>query len=222
MTGRAAETIGRRFVTLKEQPMTLKLTVEHIAHGEPMPDRSVLCVSAGQDGGNLSPALSWTGVPKDAKSLALLMIDKDSPIDHGNRNKTDKRIPADAPRRDFYHWLAVDIPADATGVAEGGDTGGIKGMNSFGSPSRNGYDGPCPAWNDELRHRYYFILRALDVPSLGLADGFRPQDAEAAMEGHVLAEASVMSTYTTNPDLRAAAASKPSPICPTTAADSVS
>ena len=56
---------------------------------------------------------------------------------------------------------------------------------------RTGWGGPCPPIG---RHRYFFKLYALDavLPDLG-----KPTKAklEAAMKGHVLAEAQLMGTY---------------------------
>jgi Raf kinase inhibitor-like YbhB/YbcL family protein len=65
-----------------------------------------------------------------------------------------------------------------------------------------GYDGPCPPWNDERAHRYTFKVYALDVPSLNLSGAFTGPEAEAAMQGHVLAEGEAVGLYTLNPDLR--------------------
>ena len=62
-----------------------------------------------------------------------------------------------------------------------------------------GYDGPCPPWNDEIPHRYVFTLFALDVPQLAVPDRFTGEDARRAMDGHVLARASVTGRYTLNP-----------------------
>ena len=64
-----------------------------------------------------------------------------------------------------------------------------------------GYDGPCPPWNDSIVHRYHFRIYALDVDRLHLADGFTVTELRVAMDGHVLAEAEVMGTYTLNPAL---------------------
>ena len=66
-----------------------------------------------------------------------------------------------------------------------------------------GYDGPCPPWNDELVHHYTFTVHALDVASLGLSGDFGLAEVRTAMEGHVLASASVTGTYTLNPALGA-------------------
>ena len=65
-----------------------------------------------------------------------------------------------------------------------------------------GYDGPCPPWNDERLHRYHFRVAALDIPSLGLEGRFDIGDVRRAMEGHVLAEAEIIGTYSLNAALR--------------------
>ena len=66
-----------------------------------------------------------------------------------------------------------------------------------------GYDGPCPPWNDEIMHRYVFTLFALDVPVLNVEGRPTGQQVRAAIQGHVLAEASLTGIYTLNPTLGA-------------------
>ena len=131
------------------------------------------------DGRDVSPPLSWAGVPQGAKSLALMMYDPDAPD------------PA-APKRTWVHWVLYNLPVDATGLAEGASTnlpaGTREGMNDW---HRTGYGGPCPPIG---RHRYFFTLYALDMalPDLG-----RPTKAalEKAMQGHVLVETELIGTY---------------------------
>ena len=65
-----------------------------------------------------------------------------------------------------------------------------------------GYDGPCPPWNDELPHRYVFTLYALDVPRLDVGGVFGGADVRAAMQGHILAQASIAGRYTLNPAVK--------------------
>ena len=65
-----------------------------------------------------------------------------------------------------------------------------------------GYDGPCPPWNDERLHHYYFILYALNVERCPVVDRFTVHDIETAIEGHVLEEARIVGTYTLNPAVR--------------------
>ena len=64
-----------------------------------------------------------------------------------------------------------------------------------------GYDGPCPPWNDEIIHRYVFTLYALDIEHLPLEGRFGGPEVRAAIQGHILAQAQIMGTYTLNPQL---------------------
>jgi len=64
-----------------------------------------------------------------------------------------------------------------------------------------GYDGPCPPWNDSIVHHYTFTLYALDTGHLLVEDGFAAQQVLAAMQGHILAQASISGSYTLSPNL---------------------
>ena len=174
---------------------------------------------------NRNPHLVWEGVPDDARSLALICVDPDAPTVGDAVNVEGMEVPADLPRGDFYHWLAVDLSVDATSIAEGscadgvvtggkndrrGPHGSMQGINDYtgwfaGDPDMEGrylgYDGPCPPWNDSIVHRYVFTLYALDLPALDVPDEFGGADVVEAMRGHVLAEASLTGRYTLNPDL---------------------
>ncbi|MCL4802625.1 MAG: YbhB/YbcL family Raf kinase inhibitor-like protein [Burkholderiales bacterium] len=152
--------------------MTLKLTSAAFAHGGEIP-RKHTC-----DGQDVSPPLAWTGVPPGAKSLALIVDDPDAPD------------PA-APKMTWVHWVLYDLPAAATGLAEGVrqlPPGAREGLNDW---KRTGYGGPCPPIG---RHRYFHKLYALDA---ALGDLGRPTKAklEAAMRGHVLAQAELVGSY---------------------------
>ena len=59
-----------------------------------------------------------------------------------------------------------------------------------------------PPWNDEIVHHYVFTVFALDVERLGVDGAFTGPDARKAMEGHVLAQASVTGTYALNPKVK--------------------
>jgi Raf kinase inhibitor-like YbhB/YbcL family protein len=130
------------------------------------------------EGEDLAPALQWRGVPESAASLVLIVDDPDAPD------------PA-APQRTWVHWVLYGIPADASGLPEGGrplPAGTREGLNDW---NRHGYGGPCPPVG---RHRYFFKLYALDraLPALS-----RPTKAavEQAMRDHVLAQAELVGTY---------------------------
>jgi hypothetical protein len=130
------------------------------------------------EGADSSPALEWSGVPASAKSLALVVDDPDAP---------DPK----APKMTWVHWVLYDVPASATGLAEGVKSlpaGTREGVNDW---HRTGYGGPCPPIG---RHRYFFKLYALDrmLGDLGSPTKARLQEA---MEGHVLAQGELMGTY---------------------------
>lgn len=172
--------------------------------------------------GNRNPAIRWTGAPEGTRSFALICHDSDVPSSGEDVNQEGKTVPADLPRVDFFHWVLVDIPAGTTEIGEGSASDGITargkapGPSPFGLSGSNdytgwfagdadmagtygGYDGPCPPWNDSLVHHYHFTVFALDVETLNLAGEFTGAQARAAMEGHVLAQASHVGTYSMNP-----------------------
>jgi Raf kinase inhibitor-like YbhB/YbcL family protein len=133
------------------------------------------------DGEDVSPALGWSGVPEEAKSLVLIMDDPD------------------APPGTWVHWVLYDLPADSDGLPEGlpkqekidgvGTHGLCWGVDRF---SRVGYYGPCPPPGSP--HRYFFKLYALDV-ALALAPRATKSDVRKAMSGHVLAQAELVGTF---------------------------
>ena len=161
---------------LAQQPkegaaVAFKLTSSAFAEGGAIPAKYTC------DGAEASPPLAWSGVPAGAKSLALVVDDPDAP---------DPK----APKMTWVHWVLYDIPPGATGIAEGAKppAGTKDGVNDWG---RTGYGGPCPPIG---RHRYFHKLYALDTL---LPDLKRPSKAQlqAAMRGHVIAEARLIGTY---------------------------
>jgi len=130
------------------------------------------------EGTDLSPELVWEGEPAGTKSYTLIVEDPDAPMGT------------------FIHWVVYDAPGLLRklerGIGNRADLEGpVQGVSSFG---RAGYGGPCPP-RGHGDHRYYFILRALDVDSLGIGDGARKAEVEKAMQGHILGETSIMGTY---------------------------
>lgn len=173
---------------------------------------------------NRSPHLRWSGAPANTHSYAVLCVDVDVPTVFDNVNQEGKTIAHDLPRMDFWHWALVDIPATVTELPVGADSEGITprgkpiGKARFGRRGINdytmfmagnaemegtygGYDGPCPPWNDERLHHYVFTVYALKTPTLNLPDRFKGADALKAMQGRVLAEASLTGTYSLNPNV---------------------
>jgi Raf kinase inhibitor-like YbhB/YbcL family protein len=148
----------------------MKLVSNAFKEGQPIP-RGYSC-----EGTNVSPPLEWSGVPKSAKTLALIVDDPD------------------APAGTWVHWVLYNLPAENIGIIESTPAtetltgGGIQGMNDF---KKIGYGGPCPPSGT---HRYYFKIYALDA-ELPLNPGATKADLEKVMEGHVVAEAQLMGTY---------------------------
>jgi Raf kinase inhibitor-like YbhB/YbcL family protein len=132
------------------------------------------------EGRDVSPPLAWTGVPATAKSLVLIVDDPDAP---------DPK----APKMTWVHWVLYNLPPTTTGLAEGVAASALpagtrEGKNDW---KRTGYGGPCPPIG---RHRYFHKLYALDVLLADLAPATKA-DVEAAMKGHVLAQAELVGTY---------------------------
>ena len=153
--------------------MGFKLRSPEIAEGSDIP-RQYTC-----DGLNISPEVIWDGAPAGTKSFVLIVEDPD------------------APGGVFTHWVVYDLPA-ATNKLKGefGNRSeavdNIKqGMTDFGFA---GYGGPCPP-REHGKHRYYFILRAIDVETLGLNPGVKKRAVERAMAGHIIEEAKFMGAY---------------------------
>jgi len=129
------------------------------------------------EGKDASPPLSWSGVPAGAKSLVLIVDDPDAP---------DPK----APKMTWVHWVLYNLPPTSTGLSEGVTAlppGTKAGINDW---KRADFGGPCPPIG---RHRYFHKLYALDA-ELNLDKPTKAQ-VEAAMRGHVLAEAQLMGTY---------------------------
>ncbi len=132
------------------------------------------------EGADLSPPLQWNGVPEQAKSLVLIVDDPDAP---------DPK----APKMTWVHWVLYNMPPELAGLPEAVPSdrlppGTREGLNDW---KRTGYGGPCPPIG---RHRYFFKIYALDTELQGLE---RPTKAalEAAMKGHILAQAEMIGTY---------------------------
>jgi Raf kinase inhibitor-like YbhB/YbcL family protein len=152
--------------------MALELTSSAFVAGGEIPAKYTC------EGEDISPPLTWRGLPAEAKSLALIVEDPDAPD------------PA-APKMTWVHWILYNIPPNTKGLLEGATqlpAGARAGENDSGG---TGYTGPCPPIG---RHRYFHRLYALDavLPDLGAVSRVR---LEAAMKRHVIAQAELVGTY---------------------------
>jgi Raf kinase inhibitor-like YbhB/YbcL family protein len=133
------------------------------------------------EGQDISPPLAWTNVPRNARSLVLIVDDPDAP---------DPK----SPKMTWVHWVLYNLPPDTTALAEGVTAarlpkGTCEGLNDW---NRTGYGGPCPPIG---RHRYFHKLYALDTVLTGLPGKPRKADIEAAMSKHIIDQAVLVGTY---------------------------
>lgn len=157
----------------------LTLSSPNFANGTVLGNQHVANVF-GCSGGNVSPALSWTGVPAGTQALALTMYDPDAPTGSG-----------------FWHWAVFNIPPTAGGLAQGAagaggalPPGAIQLPTDAGTP---GYLGPCPPGGDRA-HRYVFTLYALSRP-LDLPANTPPAILGFSLNGITLAKTSITAFY---------------------------
>ena len=154
--------------------MALKITSTAFQHNNEIPS---LYTCEGED---YSPPLHWQGVPRDARSLVLIVDDPDAP-------------DPQAPKMTWVHWVLYNLPPDSQTLPEGTTSADLpagtgEGLNDW---KRTGYGGPCPPIG---RHRYFHKLYALDTV---LEKMVRPDKSriEAAMKGHIIEQAELVGTY---------------------------
>ena len=129
------------------------------------------------NGKDISPSLSWEGIPAGTKSISLIMDDPD--CSEGT----------------FVHWVLYNIPPETRKMPKGIPhnktlaDGSMQGMTDFG---RAGYGGPCPPPGKP--HRYYFKVYALDI-ILVLPPAVSKNQLENAMKGHILASGELTGKY---------------------------
>lgn len=129
------------------------------------------------DAQDFSPSLSWSDIPKNAKSFVLICDDSDSSF------------------KIWVHWVVFNIPLEVTSLKENiskeelSELAITEGTNDFG---KVGYQGPCPPLGKP--HRYSFKLYALSI-TLVLEEGASKKDVIEAMQGHIVAETKIVSRY---------------------------
>jgi hypothetical protein len=130
----------------------------------------------GCSGGDLSPHLKWSNVPKGTKSFAITAYDPDAPTGSG-----------------WWHWQVINIPINVLEIPTGaGNTkstaspmGSSQIKNDYGS---RGFGGACPPLGHGIHH-YRFTLHAISVEKLEL-----PDDASGALAGYMINANSIASS----------------------------
>lgn len=149
-------------VIFAQEGASMRISSPDFQHNQDMPKR-LSC-----QGEDVNPLLIIDGIPKEAKSLALIVDDPD------------------APAGTWVHWLVYDIPV--VGRIEENSIPGKQGLNSAGQIN---YHGPCPPSGT---HRYFFKIYALDK-MLNLDEGLSKEELEKAIEGHILDKAQLIGLY---------------------------
>jgi len=123
---------------------------------------------------NINPPLKISGIPRTAKSLALIMDDPDA---------------MGAVGKIWVHWIIWNIDPNISEIKENSiPSGSIQGKTDFGEI---GYGGPAPP---DKEHAYIFKLYALDN-KLNLNEGATKTDVEKSMKNHILTETRLIGKY---------------------------
>lgn len=139
------------------------------------------------DGRNVSPPLTWRGLPAGTRQIAVICQD------HGAGNPPP-----------WVHWMIYNIPGSATGLPEDvpfdasrpmprGLEGAAQGANGWGLSM---YRGPAPP--GATVHHYHFAVFALDA-KLDLPPGLTRAELLEAMEGHVIGQGDMTPHYQRRP-----------------------
>ena len=143
----------------------MKISTHAFSERRPIPERFTA------DGKNANPPLVVSGVPKEAKSLVLIVDDPDAPMGA------------------WTHWIVWNMNPGTTAISEDSvPRDAVVGRNDAGTAK---YVGPAPPRGT---HRYYFRLYALDT-KLDLDAGTTRPDLDAAMQSHILAKSELLGRY---------------------------
>ncbi len=148
----------------------LEVTSAAFGDGETIPAKHTC------EGKDVSPVLSWRGLPEGTKSIALFCHDPDAPL-----------VKPGA--YGFTHWLIYNLPADSSGLDEGTGAGKV-GVNDAGN---SGYNGPAPPPGHGI-HRYFFWVLALNE-ELNLEAGLTLEQFLEKVEPHLLGMNRIMGSY---------------------------
>ena len=134
----------------------------------------------GCSGSNISPALTWSHVPKGTKSFAITIYDPDAPTGSG-----------------WWHWQVVNIPTSVTSIHTDASAkktlpkGALEINNDYGT---SGFGGACPPIGDKP-HTYIVTVHALDVETLPVEVGTNAPIVGYQINAHTIQKASLVSYY---------------------------
>lgn len=151
-------------------PSKMQLTSSAFDRGGAIPKKHT------GEGENVSPPLSWSDAPSEAKSFAVICHDPDAPL-----------VKEGA--YGYVHWVLYDLPASMTSLAEGSSEGTAGKHDGDGT----GYTGPMPP-EGHGTHHYFFSILALDK-ELGLEPGLTLWDFLDKAEPNIIAMNRLVGTY---------------------------
>jgi Raf kinase inhibitor-like YbhB/YbcL family protein len=159
---------------------TFTVTSSDVTEGRPLPD--LLAYDGATDSAaNRSPQLAWSGFPAETKSFVVTCFDPDAPTPSG-----------------FWHWALVDLPASTTSLDQGAGAAGAalpgSAFHVRNDWSTKDYGGAYPPDGD-VAHRYYFVVHAVDVESLGVDDEASAAVVSFNLVFHTLARARLVGTF---------------------------
>jgi Raf kinase inhibitor-like YbhB/YbcL family protein len=165
-----------------QEPAKVVVTSPAFKHGEPLP------VDYTADGKNVSPPLTWSGLPAGTRGVAVIHEDPTAPTP-----------------QPFVHWVIYKIPATAKGLPENISAdpatpmpaelaGAVQGVSGFRRP---GYRGPAPPKPGRV-HEYHFIVYALGEP-LQVEAGLTKAQLLEAMKGKIIGQGEIVGTYERKP-----------------------
>lgn len=154
---------------------SFSLTSDDVTDGQPLKLDQV------NAHGDTSPHLAWSGAPEGTESYVVTCFDPDAPTVSG-----------------FWHWTAVDIPADVTELAAGAGasddalpSGAFHVRNDGGGPN---FMGAAPPEGDQV-HRYFFVVHAVKAPTLGVDPSASPAVVGFNLAFKTLGRAVIHGTY---------------------------
>jgi Raf kinase inhibitor-like YbhB/YbcL family protein len=165
---------------LLPQVASFTVTSSDVTAGAPLPVAQAYRGAA--DGArNASPQLSWSGFPESTQSFVVSCFDPDAPTPSG-----------------FWHWMLVDLPASSTSLEH--NAGAVDAeLPAAAFHVRNDwstwdYGGAYPPDGDPA-HRYFFVVHAVDVASLGVDRDASPAVVSFNLVFHTLARAQLVATF---------------------------
>src|SRR5881392_4135443 len=155
---------------LPEVP-SFTVTSDDVTDGQPLKDDQV------NSGGDASPQLSWSDAPEGTESFVVTCFDPDAPTPSG-----------------FWHWVLVDLPASTTSLPNGAGTAGVAlpghAFHVRNDWSTKDYGGAYPPPGDQP-HRYFFVVHAVDVETLGVDSEASAAVVSFNLAFHTLARAQI-------------------------------